>query len=176
MQSPSNSHVNLHSSNERFLPWVSWVSSSYINYSVRVSVSLQLICMKYWSQTFCASSLEASVYCFRADCCLVMAEWTVRVHTSTQTHIAAHLQSHWTQRQRKIPTSACASHLISWPGPLPPTSKLEDVFWRESLLLILLGVFITLPGTAQTRFPGTCILLPFTPLPHRLQERQYFYI
>lgn len=110
--------------------------------------------MKYWSQTFCASSLEASVYRFGADCCLVMAECTVPVHTSTQTHTAAHLQSHWTQTRREIPTSACASDVISWPGPLPPTSKLEDVFWHESLLFILLGVFITLPGTAQTTALG----------------------
>lgn len=107
-----------------------------------------------------ASSLESSVDHFRADCGLVMVEWAVSMHAS---HTAPHLQSQWTQTRREIPTPVGASDLISWAGPLPLTSKLEDDFWHEPLLPILLGVFITLPGTAQTHCYGTHLLLPFSP-------------
>lgn len=62
-----------------------------------------------------ASSLEASVYHFRADCGLVVAERAVPMHT--QTHLASHLQSHWMQSDKERTNSrACLrSYTLSWP-------------------------------------------------------------
>lgn len=109
-----------------------------------------------------ASSLEASAYHFRADCGLVMVEWAVPCTRLAQTHIASHLQSHWRQTRREIPTPVRALDLVSWAGPLLLTSKLENGFWHEPLLPVLLGVFITLLGTAQTHCSGTHLLPPFS--------------
>ena len=110
-----------------------------------------------------ASSFEASVYHFRAGCGLVIVEWAVPMHTSNKnTHHASCTVPLNTGKERNA-YSSLSSDLLSWAGPLPLTSKLGDAFWHESLLLVLLGVFITLPGMAQTRCSGTHLLLPFSP-------------
>lgn len=74
-------------------------------------------------------------------------------------------------RQREIPTQEHASDLVSWAGPLPVTSKLEDVFQHELLLPVLLDVLVMLPGMAQTHYSEALPLTFFSLLPHRLQDR-----
>lgn len=122
-----------------------------------------------------ASSSEASLYHFRADCGLVMVSELYPCTHFTPAHITAHLQSHWAQKGRETPTPVCASDLVSWAGTLLFTSKLKDVSWHEPLLPTLLGVFIRLLGTAQTHYSWMyLLLLPFSPHFLKVADRHFF--